>query len=955
MSSFDPNYFDEILNGGEINNEFVVDEEEAIARPYNRSGGSFNNVGGAMSHAPTRPSNPMTASQGSSYTASHTTITSLTSPNPEYGTSSGLPAPQEREPVPQGYNVGDLDFITGGDQPPIDEEILNPTTLDRDMQRLLAERSLQMSVPRQGPLIGLPGHNTPAASSTLEELRMELRFLNAVLLEPVAESLLNEDEMEQILSQLRHGRTVIEKKRRNGHRISKPPSTRRNGKAGNCKKKFRCIRCGTEFGTTGALQRHVEDQHHPCVNIGCPQPGCGEISRRRDKARDHCLIRHMWRPTNAELELYTTHLECPPHCSICFLVVNDWRSFYKCFISHCGIDNIGQYDGPSFDDDPGNGAGPASGNGSNFPDMGMGGAGMSADKGHNNYGGPSNQHWDSCFQKPNWGQNAYQYASGMQRSSSDGDNMVPPQPDAYHDTNQKRRASAQDNPGLPRDFPQLGLPQKRPLKRPKKAGAEPQEDGPCPICGHKTNDCKICQKRPMSSERCHACASNTTMAQTGVLNSQVGRYAAPSQGSVNSHPVITPQQLRYLQNLQVQMAFGNISSQAPRHHVSYGHSIGRPQGAPRGSNDFTNMVVSTYVPDLSEDEMLPTGSESSNASFGGTWLSCLPIRVSLPREMVKVSQEAKALGSGAPGATDQMISQTISETESPINLPVAKLEAISPKLCRCPCRTKTAGPIYSSNSRVELIPGKLLDMTLTILPEDRVGHPLRTRIRVVVKLLKLRSSVVRSGNKKKNKEDAKAIELVLKTSLDGSAHTAPVTIKQEEPIAVDESDISESEDDGTFSDAESVTSSVAEASSVSELALVPFKRANSDILFPDEPDEDHYDTSDLFSDVHFPDDDSEDTAQPEPNPDDIIDEIQSLSLADPNSDYEIEETELEISMDLDFQTCLDSLSSWTDGLADIEQSGHTITDPARVFEYFFRYIIYVIFALSKSRIEAAGR
>jgi hypothetical protein len=60
MSSFDQNYFDEILNGGEINNEFVVDEEEAIARPYNRSGGSFNNVGGAMSHAPTRPSNPMT-------------------------------------------------------------------------------------------------------------------------------------------------------------------------------------------------------------------------------------------------------------------------------------------------------------------------------------------------------------------------------------------------------------------------------------------------------------------------------------------------------------------------------------------------------------------------------------------------------------------------------------------------------------------------------------------------------------------------------------------------------------------------------------------------------------------------------------------------------------------------------------------------------------------------------
>ncbi|KAJ6114860.1 hypothetical protein N7486_000638 [Penicillium sp. IBT 16267x] len=923
-----------------------------------------NSFGGVMSHTSAAKSN-LNASLSSSYATSHTTgATSVTSANPHgQGASSGMMAHQDPGPDP-GVNEADFIFI-GGHQDHIDPRYLGPTTIQPDIEeaqlREAGELLDQLSAPRQG-LLGLsPVHDSQKQYPKLEELRMELQLLYAVLLDPATESLLSEEDQEQILSHLRQINWTVEKKRNNGHRVSKPSASKPR-KTGKCKKKlFRCIKCGTEFSALGSLQRHIEDQHHPCVNIGCPGLDCEEISRRRDKARDHCLIKHEWKPTNTQLELLTTHLECPPHCSVCFLISSDWKAFYRCFISHCGIANASQDEGSSFDDDPGNGgAGSAPDNGSNFPGSGTGVADMSADRGNLNYDGSLHQDWNSCFQVPNGNQNANQYAHGMHRSSSDGNNMVPPRPDTYHDTNQKRRASAQYDSDPLRESQQPGLPQKRSLKRTKQARAEPQENRCCPICGHEFNGCELCAKRPVSVEWCHACY-DTMRVQASASSSQVARHTAPSQGSMNPHQVNiipTQQQRRYFQNFHVPRPVGNGNHQRPRYPGNFGGPIGRPQGPPRGSNDFTNMVVTTYVPELSEEEMLPTGSKSSNASVGGgTWLSCLPIRVPLPRGMVKVPQDTKALEYGAAsGAIDRIISQTISETIPPqINLPVAQLGTVSPELCRCPCRTKTAMPTYSSTARVELIPGKLLDMTLTILPEDRVGHPLRTRIRVVVRLLKLRSSVARSGNKKKNKQDAKEIELVLKTSLDGFTPTVSVETKQDEPVIVDESDYSETEDDGTFSDAESVTSSVAEASSVSELALVPFKRSDSDILFPDEPNEDIYDNSDLFSDIPFPDDDSEETSQPnDPSPDYLIDEIQGLSIVDPNSDYDIEETELEISMDLDFQTCLANLSSWTDGLADIEQSGHTITDPARVFEYFFRYIIYVIFALSRSRIEAAG-
>lgn len=77
-------------------------------------------------------------------------------------------------------------------------------------------------------------------------------------------------------------------------------------------------------------------------------------------------------------------------------------------------------------------------------------------------------------------------------------------------------------------------------------------------------------------------------------------------------------------------------------------------------------------------------------------------------------------------------------------------------ICQCPCRTRSPGT-YFAQSHVEIAPGRRIEMDFKMAPESRgLGHPLRTRIHVVVKILRLRSSVAKSANGK-HKQEAHAV------------------------------------------------------------------------------------------------------------------------------------------------------------------------------------------------------
>ncbi|KAJ5910440.1 hypothetical protein N7504_005083 [Penicillium tannophilum] len=209
------------------------------------------------------------------------------------------------------------------------------------------------------------------------------------------------------LRQRREGRS-----NKNKDRVSKTqtvdcsiPPPAQNCKKENCKQLFRCCQCDTRFRYVGALQRHIEDLHYPSARFCCPE--CNESSHRRDKFRNHCQIKHEWRPTNEEIKRYTKVIPCPPHCAICSSIVSDWKSFYHCFIRHCGIETPGQDEAIASEDDDGTdnaGPDPAPGNGLNSSGLGTGYAGIPFSLGgYNNYTSASNEEMnDGC--KPFEGQ-----------------------------------------------------------------------------------------------------------------------------------------------------------------------------------------------------------------------------------------------------------------------------------------------------------------------------------------------------------------------------------------------------------------------------------------------------------------------------------------------------------------------------------------------------------------------
>ncbi|KAJ5930468.1 hypothetical protein N7466_005961 [Penicillium verhagenii] len=902
-------------------------------------------------------------SHGSSYQTSRKTgTTSETSAKPESGHFFAAMNPSE--PMTH-IPVLSSDFLyMGGANTEIDYHQNMAGMNTRDPVQVDVEAALQQNgippkyetlAPQLGQreLMGIAQVQPNSQAIIEEEIRhvcnMILESEPNVALECLAEfkEIINKKKCEK----LKASKTTSSKPSR-----APPPDTSKKDKSIQCI----AVGCNILFGHVGSLQRHVESSHHPRATICCPEPGCQERCHRTDKFRDHCRLSHLRNPSNEEIKHYTIELPAPASCSLCTRTVKGWKEFYRCFKSHClSVNGRGEAGAPNddgsnrdiFDQGPYNAQ--LQNNGSNFSGPRNDGLGMHEAQEYNNLGnnyypGNSTQNWQHLQAQSCISPTVPRQASDMLRSSSDG--IIARQPPQArldvpsHAHHQKRQASEQDHSELPGGSNELGSTTQRPFKRSRQTRNEPQEYQHCRTCSHLFKDCTICKSKVVRpGARCHACPTQDAVRlQESALISQRSRHNElnPSQAGMNMNylnmiDLGNLQQFPSSQNFPTQRSFGRGNVPSSRRPGNYGPSTGNPQGR----SNFTNMVMFMDVSELSEEEMLSPKSKTPDACFG-TWLSCLPIRDSLPRWLSKVPQTAKALEC----ETEEAVT---SESQLSIILPTAKLANISPFVCGCPCVTKS---LLSSNARVEIVPGRHLDMNVTILSEDRTSHPLRTRVHVVIKLLKLRSSVARSANKKKNQEDARTIQQVLMASLAGSASAN--LVEEAEEDTVDDTDVSESEDDdGLFSDVESVTSSVDDTSSVADLgnALVPYKRPGyGDLFSGDDSDEESEDDEDVLDLIAYrssgPDDHSGDA---------VFDETQALYIgSDGHEVEEVGEVELEMSFDLDLQDCLDTLASLTDGLADVQSSDDTTTDPELVFNYFFRYIVYLIFSLSRSRVTA---
>jgi hypothetical protein len=231
--------------------------------------------------------------------------------------------------------------------------------------------------------------------------------------------------------------------------------------------------------------------------------------------------------------------------------------------------------------------------------------------------------------------------------------------------------------------------------------------------------------------------------------------------------------------------------------------------------------------------------------------------------------------------------------------PRSKVAMVNPECqCQCACRAK---------ARAELASGRKVEMKFKLRPVYRGTSHLRSRVEVVVKLLKLRSSA--NESKAKRREAKSEIKRALKPTFDDRA----------EEIPDDRSDILD------------------EADAVSALDQ---DQDNTDALFSSSS---HSDIQSLVptspSSSASPEDPSDNT----------------LLSRNGNESDESNDGDILIQFDFDLGAALSKLEKWTGGSSMRVFSDMCISDPGRVFEYLTAYILYVIVALAHSRDHGGSR
>lgn len=210
---------------------------------------------------------------------------------------------------------------------------------------------------------------------------------------------------------------------------------------------------------------------------------------------------------------------------------------------------------------------------------------------------------------------------------------------------------------------------------------------------------------------------------------------------------------------------------------------------------------------------------------------------------------------------------------------------------------------------MDIAPGRKVEMNFKMMPAQRnAGHPLRTRIQVVVKMLRLRTSAAKSATGKREAHAA------LKDAVESTLEASETTTQEEGKIV----DLDDSADD---SDVESIANSTfsspacSRSSSYSDLTVFSSSRPSSPSQW------------DWEEETSCREDES----------------IQDVEL------YEEEENELEFRFDLDLEGSLKKLSEWAGVSTDTLCSERSTLDPDRVFEYLMKYLLWVLFSLARAR------
>ncbi|KAJ5198139.1 uncharacterized protein N7498_007256 [Penicillium cinerascens] len=655
--------------------------------------------------------------------------------------------------------------------------------------------------------------------------------------------------------------------------------------------RYKCWDCNSfDTGNRGSFTRHVDSMHYPKCKFFCPV--CGAEKSRRDHARDHVSIVHGRQATNEELDANKIDNACPVQCPICRVTLNSWREFQNCYCAHCS------YDVPPK---------PTTASRRGSADRGDGGRGDEFRNSQPVEGTGMRNHAPAQSQ------------SGLLRGTTDRGVYPPSFSGASGLTNQIPRPQAlprlptnarvTDNTGtalLPANVPRspqttrrsipgdgiyridrnyrLGGPNRfTPDQRARTPRGEP--DPGCTRCLHRFSSCQHpqCLRQTESSESCHACPHRPR------ILASIGLYPRPQlTGPPHNNETIDPSLLA--PGYQPQPATGqNTQEQLPSWNRQFRDQLqgwrfnngmgsnftGTRRRHPR-NNRRVLAVTSIDEPIFSEQEVaLPSVLDLKAAQQHGALLKMLPMMNPLKTWF---SKPLKDLSSVSLSGLD-----FITQFNKP---PSASPQANPSCQCKCACRAR---------ARAQLASGGQVEMKFKLHPEYRGTSHLRSRVEVMLKLLKLRSSAAQSKSKR---EEAKA-----------------AMARAFEPVLVDrpydESDVSDESDTESVFDEDEDDAWSSSSSCPDLTSLVPAEPGSSDC----------------------PDISSDD----------------SLLPLDGN-EYEGEgDDSILIQFDFDLQSALSKLSKWTGGSSRDIASDMCISDPGRVFEYLTAYILYVIMSLARSR------
>ncbi|CAG8898889.1 unnamed protein product [Penicillium egyptiacum] len=539
------------------------------------------------------------------------------------------------------------------------------------------------------------------------------------------------------------------------------------------RKLFRCWKCDpqkkrTTFPSFGTFKRHLTGHDIRDCEWRCTEAGCPTILHRRDRMHDHLINKHRKSDLlRADVEATRVRYAPPANCPFpfCYRETPSWSVYFDHVKKHCLISPGSENASTNGDnsDRGDNCGGNGNGHGSSSAGPSKSNEGSQSNQSNNRAGGTPypNESFPGFKSRSNARPGPISHSASddqlnNSRRQSATDAIEQISIDDLLRSSRGSRAHLPRDSGQPNNFqppqnPGLSRADHSTKRKRKDKQKEPTEEqapfsNKCRRCDHDMAKCRQCK----SVLICHKCGDVPRSAIQAGPSSTVPVQALPgaSSGIINlGESYLNPEALANFVTPQ------NMPTQLPSYYnpneIMQLFDLQSFDGLTNTFMDDTSpndrvinvaMDVESHPPlsDLGHKVQASPIFESDTKLLRSIGLGTLIDPLSVKRQTVQ--PKAKASGGPPLGSyTDSVFRNNKSPSLLEAPQPVSR--------CQCPCVTVPTVD-YEAHASLQLSPNERVEMTFKMTPARESNHPLRTRVRVFVKLFSLRASTAKSNTKK---------------------------------------------------------------------------------------------------------------------------------------------------------------------------------------------------------------